>query len=90
MKAPVATHTSVPWAGPLTTRTVSGSPSASVADVLLELDTTHEHFLNVAATVPADRFQPGKTAWKIVDQNSGHHYREHGEQIRAWRSTRGI
>ena len=40
--------------------------------------------------VPAERFQPGKTAWKIVDQNTGHHYHEHAEQIRAWRTSRGI
>ena len=61
-----------------------------VADVLLELDKTHEYFLRVAAAVPAERFQPGKTAWKIVDQNSAHHYREHAEQIRAWRASRNI
>jgi hypothetical protein len=61
-----------------------------VADVLLELDKTHEYFLRAAASVPAERFQPGKTAWKIVDQNTAHHYREHAEQIRAWRSTRGV
>ena len=64
--------------------------STPVADVLLELDKTHEYFLRAAATVPAERFQPGKTAWKIVDQNTGHHYREHAEQIRAWRTARGL
>jgi hypothetical protein len=62
----------------------------AVADVLLELDKTHEDFLKAADAVPRERFQPGKTAWKIVDQNSGHHYREHAEQIRAWRSARGL
>lgn len=49
--------------------------STAVADVLLELDKSHEHFLKVAAVVPTERFQPGKTAWKIVDLNGGHHYR---------------
>jgi hypothetical protein len=61
-----------------------------VADVLLEMDRTHEHFLKAAAAVPAERFQPGKTAWKIVDGNSAHHYREHGDQVREWRVARGI
>jgi hypothetical protein len=61
-----------------------------VADVLLELDKTHEYFLRAAAGVPAERFQHGKTAWKIVDQNTAHHYREHAEQIRAWRASTGI
>jgi hypothetical protein len=64
--------------------------STPVADVLLELDKTHEAFMKAAAAVPDARFQPGKTAWKIVDGNSAHHYREHGEQIRAWRSSRGL
>ena len=62
----------------------------TVADVLLELDKTHEAFLRAAAAVPGERFQPGKTAWKIVDGNSAHHYREHGEQIRAWRLSKGV
>jgi len=64
--------------------------TTSVADVLLELDRTHEHFMKAAAGVPAERFQPGKTAWKIVDGNSAHHYREHGEQVQGWRASRGI
>ena len=64
--------------------------STPVADVLLELDKTHEYFLRAAAAVPAERFQAGKTAWKIVDQNTAHHYREHAEQIRGWRSGKGI
>ena len=62
----------------------------TVADVLLELDKSHEAFLRAAAAVPGERFQPGKTAWKIVDGNSAHHYREHGEQIRAWRLSKGV
>jgi len=64
--------------------------STAAADVLLELDKSHEYFLKVAAAVPTERLQPGKTAWKIVDLNGGHHYRQHREQIRAWRSARGI
>ncbi len=64
--------------------------STAVADVLLEMDKTHESFMKAAAAVPAERLQPGKTAWKIVDGNSAHHYREHGEQVRAWRAARGI
>ncbi len=63
---------------------------AGVADLLLELDKSHEYFMRTAATVPAERFQPGKTAYKIVDLNSAHHYREHGDQVRAWRATRGV
>jgi hypothetical protein len=60
------------------------------ADVLLELDRSHEHFMHAAAQVPEERYGPGKTAWKIVDLNSAHHYREHGEEIRAWRASRDL
>jgi hypothetical protein len=35
--------------------------------------------------VPEDRYVPGKTAHKIVDFNSRHHYREHRGQIEEWR-----
>jgi hypothetical protein len=62
----------------------------AVADVLLELDKAHEGFMRAAAAVPVERFQVGKTAWKIVDGNSVHHYREHAEQIRTWRATRDV
>jgi uncharacterized protein (TIGR03083 family) len=59
------------------------------ADLLLELDKSHEYFMHVANAVPDERFQPERTAWKLVDLNSAHHYREHAEQIRAWRGSRG-
>ena len=62
----------------------------AVADVLLELDKSHEDFMHAAAQVPDERYVPGKTAWKIVDLNSAHHYREHGDEIRAWRASRNI
>ena len=61
-----------------------------VADVLLELDRSHEAFMHAAAAVPDERVVPGKTAWKIIDQNSAHHYKEHGEQILAWRAEKDV
>jgi hypothetical protein len=71
-------------------RFTAGRRDASVADVLLDFDKSHEYFMHCAATVPEDRFQPGKTAYRIVDANSAHHYKEHGDQIRAWREGRGL
>jgi hypothetical protein len=62
----------------------------SVSDILLELDKSHEAFLHAAAQVPVERFQPGRTAYRIVDLNSAHHYQEHGDEIRAWRAARGL
>src|SRR2546429_1167858 len=60
-----------------------------VRQVLDDLERSHADFMRAAAAVPAERFQPGKTAWKIVDLNSAHHYKEHGDQIRAWRAAKG-
>ena len=71
-------------------RFASAKQNTPVADVLLELDESHEYFMHAAAQVPEDRFVEGKTAWKIVDLNSAHHYKEHGDQIRAWRAAKGI
>jgi hypothetical protein len=45
--------------------------------------------MRAAAAVPPERFAPGKTAWKIVDLNSAHHGKEHGDQIRAGRAGKG-
>ena len=64
--------------------------SAAVAEVLLELDKSHEYFLHAAANVPDDQFVEGKTAWRIFDPISTHHYRAHEEQIRAWRASRHL
>jgi hypothetical protein len=61
----------------------------TVADVLLEFDRSHEHFMRLAASVSEERFQPGRTAYRIVDQNTAHHYKEHGDQIRGWRASTG-
>lgn len=63
---------------------------AEAADLLLELDKTHERFLRLADAIPEARFSPERTAYKIVDLNSAHHYKEHGDQIRAWRATRSL
>jgi hypothetical protein len=62
----------------------------TVADVLLELDKSHEYFMHAAASVPDARVVPDKTAYRVIDQNSAHHYREHGDQIRAWRESAGL
>ena len=61
-----------------------------VTDVLLDFDASHEEFITAADAIPEARFEPGKTAYRMVDLNSAHHYREHGDEIRAWRASRGI
>jgi hypothetical protein len=68
----------------------AASRDIEVTEVLLELDRSHERFMHAAAKVPDERYVPDKTAWKIVDLNSAHHYKEHGDEIRAWRASRGL
>ncbi len=64
-----------------------GVPSAAV---LRELEASHREFVAAAAGVPEERFAPGKTATKLVDLSGPHHYREHAEEIRAWRTHAGV
>ena len=45
---------------------------------------------HIAAKVPEERVQPGRTAHRIIDLNSAQHYREHGDQIRAWRAANSL
>jgi uncharacterized protein (TIGR03083 family) len=63
---------------------------AATAEILKELDASHAAFVEAAASVPEERYVPGKTAHKIVDLNSRHHYREHRQQIEEWRKSQGI
>jgi hypothetical protein len=70
-------------------RFAAAARDKAVADVLLEFDESHEDFMHAADQIPDDRFQANKTAYRIVDGSSAHHYREHGDQIRAWRAERG-
>jgi hypothetical protein len=59
-------------------------------ELLAELGPVYEAFVAAAAAVPEERFEAGRTAYRIVDLNSAHHYREHGDEIRAWRRSRGL
>jgi hypothetical protein len=71
-------------------RFAAGAKDREVADLLLDLDRTHEDFMQAADRVPVERWEPGKTTYRIVDQNTASHYREHAEQILAWRASRGV
>ncbi|MBI4609500.1 MAG: ClbS/DfsB family four-helix bundle protein [Candidatus Rokubacteria bacterium] len=71
-------------------RFAAAKKNATGSELLGELDASHDSFMAQAAKVPEERFVPGKTAHRIVDLNSAHHYKEHGDQIRAWRQDKGI
>lgn len=69
-------------------RFADAKKAAATADILTELDASHAAFMRAAAAVPEERYVPGKTAYKIVDFNSRHHYQEHRGQIEAWRGRK--
>lgn len=68
-------------------RFAEAKKGAPTADILRELDASHAAFMRAAAAVPDERYVPGKTAHKIVDLNSRHHYQEHRGQVEAWRKA---
>ena len=55
-----------------------------------QMDTSHTDVKRATAAVPDDRVAPGKTAHRIVDLNSRHHYQGHRDDIAAWRKSKGI
>ena len=71
-------------------RFAEAKKATSTPEILNELDASHAAFMRAAAGVPDERYVPGKTAHKIVDFNSRHHYQEHRAQIEEWRKRQGI
>ena len=71
-------------------RFAAAAKDREISELLLDLDRSHEDFMQAADRVPAERWEPGKTTYRIVDGNTAHHYREHADQIRAWRASRGV
>jgi len=71
-------------------RFADAKKGAATADILKELDASHATFMQAASGVPDERYVPGKTAHKIVDLNSRHHYHEHRQQIEEWRRRKSI
>jgi hypothetical protein len=59
-------------------------------DILRELEQAHGDFMRAAQALPEERVVPERTAYKLVDANSRHHYQEHTQDILAWRKRRGI
>jgi hypothetical protein len=77
-------------ADPWNARFAAAKAAASTAEILAELDASHAYFMRAAKAVDEARFVPEKTAYKLVDLNSRHHYQEHIADIEAWRKSRNI
>jgi hypothetical protein len=69
-------------------RFVERKAGVKVADVLAELDASHQRFVRAAAAVPEPHFAPGGAAREPFEGAGAAHYREHAAQIRAWREGR--
>lgn len=75
---------------PWNARFVAARRGTPVAQLLQELDASHAYFMAQVAKIPEERFVPGKTAHRLTDMITAHHYKEHGDQIRAWRKSKGL
>jgi len=64
--------------------------AASAGEVLAELKATKEAYVAAASRLPEERFEEGRTARRLVQQGCIEHYREHADEIRAWREKEGL
>ena len=67
-------------------RFVEDKKGVRAAEVLAELDASHRAFVTAAAALPDKHFADGETARGLFEGAGAPHYREHSEQIRAWRA----
>ena len=66
-------------------RFVLQKTGVKTADVLAELDASHNGFVAAARAVPDQHFETGSPARLTFENNGPGHYREHAAQIREWR-----
>jgi len=59
-------------------------------EVVEDLIASREAFVAGARKVPEDRFEEGKTAYRILHTTGIDHYREHYPAIQEWREREGI
>ena len=58
--------------------------------VLAELATSKDLFAEAARTVPDEKFEEGRAAYRIMHATAIDHYREHANDILEWRKREGI
>ncbi len=72
---------------PWNARFAAEARSLAPRDVLAKLDASFKDFRQSAADLSEDRFEPGRTVDRILHASGIDHYREHGEEIKAWRAS---
>jgi len=55
-------------------------------ELLAEMDASHKAFVAAAAVLPEELFASDGAARALFDGTGPAHYREHGDQIKAWRA----
>lgn len=66
-------------------RFVDQKAGVKTADVLADLDASHQKLLGAAAALPEPLFAAGGAARDPFEGAAAGHYREHAAQIRQWR-----
>ena len=77
-------------ADPINARFAEVARNTPPAAMIDELKASKEAFVAAARTVPEDRFEEGKTAYRILHTTGIDHYREHMPPIQDWRQREGI
>ena len=77
-------------ADPINARFAEAQRSADANGIITELKASKDAFVAAAHQVPEDRFEDGKTAYRILHTTGIDHYKEHAQAIRDWRRPGGI
>ena len=64
--------------------------NASPEAVVAELVASKALFVEAARQVPDEKFEEGRSAYRIITTTGTGHYAEHAPVIRAWRKREGI
>ncbi|MCH7810465.1 MAG: ClbS/DfsB family four-helix bundle protein [Chloroflexi bacterium] len=64
--------------------------NASPEAVVAELAASKALFVEAARQVPDEKFEEGRSAYRIITTTGTSHYAEHAPVIRAWREREGI
>jgi len=77
-------------ADPINARFAEAQRSADAKDIIVELKASKDAFVAAARQLPEERFEEGKTAYRILHTTGIDHYQEHEPAIREWRQREGI
>lgn len=58
--------------------------------VMQEMEASKNLFVSAARTVPDEKFEDGRAAFRILHTTAIDHYKEHAEDIKAWRKEEGL